>query len=515
MCRPRKRDQNNEPDEPTHEPDGQVAASRDPCGTGWIGRVCAEQGFHVLMQSCRGTFGSEGTWEPFQGEREDGLATVAWLKQQAWFNGELATFGTSYSGFTAWAIAHDAGPVLKALSTQITSSDFRSMIYPSNAFALEVFAGWTAMTHAQEEPVWRSLAGTFSRTWKKALPHLPLGEIDAVAFGNPIPFWQAWLAHEQPDDPWWEPSDFHQTVSSVTAPNLLVGGWYDFMLPALLRDYQALVQAGRHPYLTIGPWTHFDVGASMTGMREAMIWLRAHLLGDRRGLRTAQVWLFVGGANVWREVPVFPPATMHPEPWYLHPEGQFAATVPPASEPDQYRYDPSNPTPSVGAAGRSSGNGRGSQDNRPLEARPDVLTYTSVPLDRDLEIMGAVEAVLFVQSSLAYTDFFVRVTDVEPAGKSLNVCDGLARLAPGDPAPQADGMFRVQIALWPTAYCFRQGHRLRLQVSSGAFPRWNRNLGTDEPLASATTMRVAEQRVYHDPAHPSHVLLPVVRDNGE
>src|SRR5262249_11505029 len=160
----------------------------------------------------------------------------------------------------------------------------------------------------------------------------------------------------------------------------------------------------------------------------------------------------------------------------------------------------------VGGAARSSGNGRGSQDNRALEARPDVLTYTSGPLDRDLEIMGPVEASLFVRSSLASTDFFVRLTDVEPAGKSLNVCDGLVRLAPGDPTPQADGVLQVQIALWPTAYRFRRGHRLRLQVSSGAFPRWNRNLGTGEPLATATTMKIAEQRVYHHPAHPSHVL---------
>jgi uncharacterized protein len=487
---------------------------RSPYGerkrAGWIGRSFAEQGFHVLMQSCRGTFGSEGTWDPFRGEREDGLATIAWLKHQRWFNGELATFGSSYSGFTAWAIAHDAGPVLKALSTQITSADFRSMIYPSNAFALEVFAGWTAMTHAQEEQVWRSLASTFSRKWKAALFHLPLGEIDEVAFGDPVPFWRAWLAHEQSDDPWWETSDFHQTVSEVTAPNHLVGGWYDFMLPALFRDYQALVQAGHHPYLTIGPWTHFDVGVSLTGMREAMIWLRAHLLGDRRSLRTAPVRLFVGGANVWRELTAFPPATMKPHPWYLHPEGNLATTVPPASEPDHYRYDPGDPTPSVGGAARAAGNGRGSQDNRALEARADVLTYTSAPLDHDLEIMGPVEASLFVQSSLASTDFFVRVTDVEPSGKSLNVCDGLVRLAPGDPAPQADGVLQVKIELWPTAYRFRSGHRLRLQVASGAFPRWNRNLGTGEPGASATTMKIAEQRVYHDRAHPSHVLLPVV-----
>jgi putative CocE/NonD family hydrolase len=131
-------------------------------------------------------------------------------------------------------------------------------------------------------------------------------------------------------------------------------------------------------------------------------------------------------------------------------------------------------------------------------------------LERDLEVIGPVSAELFVRSSLEHTDFFVRLCDVEPSGKSLNVCDGLQRLAPGRSVPQSDGCLKVNVELWPTAYRFQRGHCLRIQVSSGAFPRWNRNLGTGEPLATATTMRVAEQQVFHDPEHPSHVLLPIV-----
>jgi putative CocE/NonD family hydrolase len=494
---------------------------RSPYGervrAGWMGQLLAEQGFHVLLQSCRGTFRSGGKFDPFRGEREDGLATLAWLKQQHWFNGELATYGTSYSGFTAWAVASQADSTLKALSTQITGADFRSMLYPGNALALEVFVGWMSTVQAQQGSLWRYFLNTLGSTRKRqrACWHLPLMELDEVLFGTPIAYWREWLSHEQPEDAWWASSDAHERVYEISAPNHLVGGWYDFMLPSLLRDYQALAQAGHRPYLTIGPWTHFDTGVSMLGMREAVAWFRAHLLGDRSRLRSSPVRLFVRGAGDWRDLEAFPPATMHQHLWYLQPGSGLANMVPPASEPDHYRYDPARPTPSVGGAARSFATGPGSQDNRPLEARPDVLTYTSAPLERDMEVMGPVSADLFVRSSLSHTDFFVRVTDVEPRAASLNVCDGLQRLFPSQAAQEGDGCLKVHIELFPTAYRFRRGHRVRVQVSSGAFPRFARNLGSGEPLSTATMLCVAEQHIYHDPAHPSVIILPIVNEHQE
>jgi putative CocE/NonD family hydrolase len=287
------------------------------------------------------------------------------------------------------------------------------------------------------------------------------------------------------------------------------------MLPSLLRDYQALVQAGQRPYLTMGPWTHFDPRVSLLGMREAVAWFRTHLLSDKSRLRTSPVRLFVGGAGDWRELAAFPPATMHQQRWYLQPGGGLANMVPPMSEPDQYRYDPAQPTPSVGGAARSFATGPGSQDNRALEARPDVLTYTNAPFERDIEVIGPVSADLFVRSSLSHTDFFMRVTDVEPRAASMNVCDGLQRLFPSQPAQEGDGGLKVHIELFPTAYRFRRGHRLRVQVSSGAFPRFARNLGSGEPLSTATTLCMADQSVYHDPAHPSAIILPIVDEHQE
>ena len=152
----------------------------------------------------------------------------------------------------------------------------------------------------------------------------------------------------------------------------------------------------------------------------------------------------------------------------------------------------------------------GQQDNDKLEARPDVLIFTSAPLAQDTDVIGPVSAELYIKSSLEHTDFFVRLCDVYPDDKSMNVCDGLQRLFPGKPVPQADGISKVTVHLWATAHRFKRGHRIRVQVSSGAFPRWNRNLGTGESAATATTMKTADQQVYHDPEHPAAVILPVM-----
>jgi hypothetical protein len=192
---------------------------------------------------------------------------------------------------------------------------------------------------------------------------------------------------------------------------------------------------------------------------------------------------------------------------HLHPEGRLSEAPPPVSAPDRYRYDPADPTPSVG--GVLLGPEAGAKDNRTLEARADVRTYTSAPLERDLEVVGPVRAEVFCSSSTPWTDVFVRLCDVQPSGRSLNVCDGLLRLTPGRASQDEAGVMRVPVELWPTAYRFPRGHRLRVQVSSGAHPRFVRNLGAGEPLATGTRMVVAEQQVHHDPAHPSAIVLPV------
>jgi putative CocE/NonD family hydrolase len=210
------------------------------------------------------------------------------------------------------------------------------------------------------------------------------------------------------------------------------------------------------------------------------------------------------GQEKWRDFPRWPPPGYQPRRFHLQPGGGLATDPPTTdSDPDHYRYDPADPTPAAGGARLAPGVKAGRVDNTALEARPDVLTYTTGALEREVEVIGEVNAEIWVHSSLAHTDVFVRLCDVDGTGRSTNICDGLTSLR------DADQTGCATVRLWPTAYRFAPGHRIRLQVSSGAFPRYNRNPGTGEPRSSAVQLRAADQHIFHDPAHPSAVLLPV------
>jgi putative CocE/NonD family hydrolase len=475
---------------------------------GFFGRIIAERGYQVLLQDVRGTGGSGGTFNPFRQEREDGLDTLAWVEKQPWYSGDLVTFGTSYCGFVQWTIAAEAGPRVRAMSVQVAFSNLYDALYEGGAFMLQTFMSWVSMMNNPSllYTLWRMLTG--DRQFTQTLNQLPLNKVDTTAVGSAVSYYQQWLQHEAPDDPYWKPVSFSHQVGTVSTPVHLIGGWYDFFLPSMMRDYAALRAAGKQPYLTIGPWAHSTFALQGVAINEALAFFNAHVKGVKGQLRDSPVRIWVSGAEEWRHYPDFPPpGTM--QYWYLQAKGHLAPTRPDDSAPDTYCYDPVNPTPSVGGPlGPGMTVKAGPVDNCALETRPDVLVYTSSPLEHELEVIGPVSAKLFVHSSLAYTDFFVRLCDVDSSHKSTNVCDGLLRLVPGKPQPQKDKTLCLKIDLWPTAHRFCSGHCIRVQVSSGAFPRFARNPGSGEPLATATTLQIAEQRIYHDPVHPSAVILP-------
>lgn len=471
----------------------------------------AGQGYQVLVQSCRGTAGSGGPFIFARHEHDDGLATIEWIKQQEWFSGELATVGASYLGFVQWAVAAEAGPELKAMIPQITSADFNHFRFQGGSFNLETSLNWSTMMTTQAATGMR-ISSIFSsvkreRRLEQAYQHLPLGEADRVTIDQPSQSFQENVLYT-PDDDYWKPVDYSARIGEITTPIYLMGGWYDLFLDWQLKDYQALRAVGRQPYLLVGPWTHISAASSPILIQESLAWLRAHVKGDRNGLREAPVRLFVMGANEWREFADWPPPTQN-ERWHLQPGGALATEAPPASEPDLYRYDPANPTPAVGGNSLGAQAHMGPKDNRTLEARSDVLVYTSALLEQDLEIIGPVAADLYVRSSLEHTDFFARLCVVEASGKSINLCDGILRLTLGSVTPEPDGSLHLSITLWPTACRLLKGQCIRVQVSSGAHPRFVRNLGTGEPLATGNKLCVANQTVYHDPEHPSAILLPV------
>jgi putative CocE/NonD family hydrolase len=489
---------------------------RSPYGRGGFfaaiaARPFAERGYQVLIQSCRGTDGSEGQFVYVRNEHSDGLATIEWIKQQEWFTGELALLGPSYLGFVQWAVAADAGPELKAVVPQITSSDCNHFRFQGGTFTLESSLGWSTMMTEQAATGMR-LGTLFSQAGRRrrldrAYLHLPLRDADKVVIGRTSPIFQEVLEHG-PEDSFWQPIDYSSRIAEVQAEVALMAGWYDLFLDWQLKDYQRLRAAGHQPTLLIGPWSHGQPPSLGPMTRDSLAWLNAHMKGKVGELRKAPVHLQVMGTKEWRDFADWPPpATI--ERWYLQPGGGLTPGSATAGEPDHYRYDPADPTPAVGGNSLGDQKRMGAKDNRALEARADVLVYTSPSLARDVEVIGPVSAELYVKSSLEHTDFFVRLCAVETSGRSINLCDGILRLCPGSHAAAEDSIHKIQMELWPTAYHFRKGQRIRLQVSSGAHPRFARNLGTGEPLATGSTLQVAEQTVYHDPEHPSAVLLPI------
>ncbi len=272
-------------------------------------------------------------------------------------------------------------------------------------------------------------------------------------------------------------------------------------------DFVALRDVGAPTALRIGGGGHLDGGGE--GAAEATLaWYERHLLGDTAEPAMAPVSVHVQGeGGTWKTFEEWPPPST-PTPWYLHQGGGLSEVRPPAtSAPSTYRYDPADPTPSLGGTGLMTG---GSVDNAELEARDDVLVFTSEPLDAPLELIGPVQADLVVSSSLDHTDFFVRLCDVDPDGRSVNIADGLQRFGPTTIERDDDGAFLATVRVWPVGHRFPAGHRLRIQVSSGSHPVYNRNLGTGEPPATGTTLRAADQVVHHDAVRASAVTLPVV-----
>ena len=449
---------------------------------------------------------------PIAANSPDGLATLAWIERQPWFSGKIAMFGPSYLGIAQWAIATDPPPSLRAMAAPISSARLRGFTYPGGAFSLESTLSWLALL-ARAAPRRSPRPSRSTRSAAKRMARgfaaIPLSEADVAVTGERVPFYQDWLARKD-DDAFWAPVEFERRLGSLAVPVSMVTGWYDMFLPAQLADYRALRAAGREVRLTVGPWKHTDPGVEAESMRDALDWFETHVLDRDRSPRRSRVRLFVGGARRWLDVDEWPPPA-RPVRWHLQPGGLLHTRLPGASAPDRYRYDPWNPTPSVGGSLLSKSGGP--RDNRALERRSDVLVYTSAALVRDVEVIGPVSAELHVRSSLEHTDFFVRLCDVEPSGVSRNICDGLVRLVPTSWRRGEDGVATVEVPLWPAAHVFRRGHRLRVQVSSGAYPRFARNLGGGEPLATAVTMHVADQEVWHDPGHRSAIVLPV-RDRG-
>jgi putative CocE/NonD family hydrolase len=478
--------------------DAPTVLIRSPYGRGCLfgvmGRLFAERGYTAVVQSCRGTFGSGGKFNPFFQERDDGIDTVGWLEKQPWYCGKLGLYGPSYLGQVQWAIAAELGARISAMAVVVSTSDFHGAIYDGGGFRLEDFFKWISMLARQEKSS-TLLQALKERVFGDPLRHhyarLPLRTLDEDAIGHKIEYWRTWLAHDDPTDPHWAPIQDTKTLERVHAPVTMVTGWSDVFIHYQLRDFKLLQKLGKTSRLTVGQWTHTDFGGSAAGLRDALDWFGVHLKGlspapDAPG----RVRLWINGANEWRSHCTWPPGGTTPLQLSLCGDGRLLAGEAGAVNLS-FTYDPNDPTPSLEGAKLTAKKGRG--DMSSLAARRDVLVFDSPTLADPLELVGDLSIVLTTSADSPHHDLFVCLCDVGPDGRSINITDGYRRLPPGpaDATPR-----KTTIEAQPTAWRMPAGHHLRLLVAGGTFPRFARNLGLGAPLGDGHESRPVEITVH-------------------
>lgn len=465
--------------------------------------IYAARGYHVLFQSVRGTFGSGGVFVPMVHEAEDAADTVAWLRDQPWFTGSFGTIGLSYLGFTQWALMSDPPPELAAAVIAVGPHDLQQTSWGTGAFALNDFLGWADMMAHQEQGLLPRLSHQINatkRTTRGAL-ELPLGEGGRKLFGQRSPWYASWLEHPDPDDPFWGPMRMTAALDRCAVPVLLLSGWQDVFLNQTIDQYRHLRDRGVEVAMTIGPWTHDEMVTKATGVAaaETLAWMDSHLSGHRRPPRSEPVRVCVPGrtSSHWETLDDWPPPTREAV-LYLQPEGGLDAEPPATQGVSTFRYDPADPTPSVG--GRLLSRQAGYRDDTRLSRRADVLSFTSAPLGHPAVVYGRPVLELDHSCDIGHYDLFVRVSEVDERGRSRNVSDGFLRFTTNPDGP-------TRLELDNVAHRFDTGTRIRVLIAGGCHPRFSRNLGTGEPAVSGHRMVTSTHTVRLDGV--SRLTLPL------
>jgi uncharacterized protein len=472
----------------------------------------AERGYHVLLQSTRGTSGSGGVFRPYADEAADGQDTVAWLRGQDWFDGRLSTAGSSYLGYVQWALALDPPPELRAMVVQIAPHDMGFSCFGHGPFELYNRLSWSAqMAHMDEQRgTARQVGSALGRDKRIAslLTRLPLSSTGEAVGGNEAPWYHEWLAHPDLSDGYWDARRAGLALENVGVPVLLLGGFHDLFFEQTMQQYRALRRRGLQTGLTVGPWTHLGVDVGLA-TRDTLAWLDAFVAGNGPSPRSLPVRVWTSGAERWQEHPDWPPAGTEPITWYLRPDGELDESMPDAAT-SSFRYDPADPTPSVG--GRTLSATGGSQDNSALEARADVLIFSTSTLTRPVQVAGVPEVRLYLHCDGASAAIFARLCDVDERGRSRNLTDQIIRLAPEQLADAE--VTSLRLPLPDVSHVFLPGHRIRLQISGGAFPRYARNLGTTADPVTGTQTAVVGYHIGHGHQQPSALTMPVRPGDG-
>ncbi|MEC8991457.1 MAG: CocE/NonD family hydrolase [Candidatus Latescibacterota bacterium] len=501
------------------------------------GQRLADGGYNCVIMDCRGRWDSEGEYVPFLNEGVDGFDTQEWIGQQPWSDGTIGTAGASYLGTTQWRPAPLGSSYLKCIVPRVICTDYYSgLLYPGGALQLNVAMTWGMRTHG------RTGQDIEFHNWTQAFRHLPIRDIDQSG-GRDLPFWRDWIDHPSYDD-YWSPMDDEQRWDQIKVPALNMGGWFDLYANQTFTNFNGLRLHGgselaRQSQLIIGPWPHalsmstrtgdIDFGQQSLYDLEALElrWFDRWLRGIDNGIeRESPLRLFIMGANRWQDEDEWPLARTDWQRWFLHSEGQANSVIgdgrlslesPVAEAADQFVYDPDYPVQTLGGNNCCSPHvvPWGPHDQRPAEMRGDVLCYTSDPLAGDLQVIGPIEVVLFAATDGLDTDWTAKLVDVFPNGYAMNLCDGIvrARYRESCETPsllEAGTIYEYRIEVGVTGNIFQVGHRLRLEISSSNFPRFDRNPNTGNTYGVDAQLRVAHQTVHHSADHPSHVRIPVI-----
>ena len=491
-----------------------------------------DHGYAVVVEDVRGRYESEGVFQPLQQEPADGDDTLNWIARQPWSDGKIGMVGGSYLGIVQWKAALLNNPHLKAIFPVVSGADdYRDRFYsPGGALKLGHRLEW--MSENQRAP-------GYHPDFSKYTLHLPLRTADIVATGWTSEMYREALDHPAYDS-FWRAISTREQIQKVHIPVFSIGGWYDNFVESDLEAYAALHKNSGLNRILIGPWAHnmsyqfegasFGPEAAVPIRTLQLEWFDQWLMGkDTPLLSQPPVKIFVMGANKWREERQWPPEEARERKLFLVSSGKAntlngdgALDEKPkwhVSE-DSYVFDPRDPAPTLGGALCCNPLvfPWGPKDQRPVEKRNDVLVYTTRPLKEEVEAIGPVKVVLYVATSARDTDFTAKLVDVFPDGYARNLTDGLLRLRYRNSLEkpelaQAGEVYRITLDAGVTSNVFLKGHRIRVEISSSNFPRFDRNPNTGGPIADEIRLRPAIQTVYHDRERPSHVVLLVMPES--
>ncbi len=520
----------------------------DKSNGGGFGLKAAAAGYVVIVQDVRGRFTSEGDFYPFTHESNDGYDTVEWAAALPYSNGKVGMWGGSYVGATQMlaAIAHP--PHLAGICPVVTASNYHDgWTYQGGAFEQWFNQSWTS--GLAQDTLNRSIkknTNALFGEWKLPLSSYPLFNFPDPAAPTPTPmlapYYLDWLEHPSYDD-YWKAVSIEEHYGEINVPVLNVAAWYDIFQGGSLRNYMGIkarggsdARRGQHLLVVIGGHAgggrtigDIDFGAAAEEYNEDAVTLKWYdylFKGIQNEFAGKPVKMFVMGTNHWREEDDWPLARAQNTNYFLHSvkganslrgDGTLSTTPPRAEASDHYVYDPSNPAPTVGGPLCCDGEhlAPGPRDQRVVEAREDVLVFTTAAFTQNTEITGPIALELFAKSSAVDTDFTAKVVDVSPDGHAQNLTEGIVRAryrnSQEKPDPMNPGqVYKFNVDLWSTSNVFLKGHRLRLEISISNFPRFDRNLNTGEDIAFAQRFVTAINVIYHDSEHPSKLTLPVI-----